>query len=368
MQELYIGLMSGTSLDGIDTVITDCSDGKANLLYSHYSPYPETVRQKLKKLCNEEASLALAADMDVILGRLYAESVLRLLEKSTLNKNDIQAIGNHGQTIRHHPYPPNQFSLQIGDPNLIAEITGITTVADFRRRDIAAGGQGAPLVPIFHQAIFRSHEENRAIVNIGGIANITLLPCDHSEKVTGFDCGPGNALLDYWTEINTGSFFDKDGDWARTGQVNDSLLTVFCADPFFSVEPPKSTGTDYFSPSWLHSQLDQLDNDLAPEDVQATLTELTAQSIVSSITKISPKTYQLFICGGGAHNRYLMERITQLSGSYAQTSDTLGISPDWVEAMAFAWLARQTIKGLPGNLPEVTGAKKAVILGGVYKN
>lgn len=359
--------MSGTSLDGIDAAIVDFTDNNICLLNSHYQPYPKSVRQKLRNICNGNGSIQDLAEMDSVLGQLYSESVLTLLEESALNKEDIKAIGNHGQTICHHPKQPNPYTLQIGDPNIIAELTGISVAADFRRRDIAVGGQGAPLVPAFHQAIFRSSTESRAIINIGGISNITYLPHSQVEKVSGFDCGPGNTLMDYWVENHSGKMFDDNGQWACSGKVSQPLLQHLLTDPFFALSPPKSTGTDYFSPDWLEERLNELELNIAEEDIQATLTELTAQTISSAVKKLSTEPVNLYICGGGARNSYLVERLKLISGSPVQTTESLSVSPDWVEAMAFAWLARQTVKGSPGNLPEVTGASRPVILGGLYR-
>jgi anhydro-N-acetylmuramic acid kinase len=366
VQELYIGLMSGTSLDGIDAVITDFSDSANKLICSHYQPYPQSIRRKIQHICTGNASIQSLAEMDTILGKLYAESVLTLLKKSSLNKADILAIGNHGQTVCHQPLQPNPYTLQIGDPNLLTELTGIPVVADFRRRDISVGGQGAPLVPAFHQATFHSSTENRAIINIGGIANITYLSNSKAEQVVGFDCGPGNTLMDFWIETHHGKTYDHNGEWARSGKINLSLLELFLTDPFFALSPPKSTGTDYFSPEWLQSILGSFTPQATTEDIQATLAELTAQSITTAVKALSSKKTHIYVCGGGTKNDYLMERIDQLSGNPSKTTESLSIHPDWVEAMAFAWLARQTVNRLPGNLPEVTGANRSVILGGIY--
>lgn len=358
--------MSGTSLDGIDAVVTDFSGSTNKLICSDYQPYPQSTRQKIQQICSGDASISSLAEMDTILGKLYAKSVLAVLKKSALNKADILAIGNHGQTVCHQPLQPNPCTLQIGDPNLLAELTGIPVVADFRRRDISVGGQGAPLVPAFHQAIFHSSTENRAIINIGGIANITHLPSSKSEQIVGFDCGPGNTLMDFWTETHHGKSYDHNGDWAKSGKVNLSLLKLFLTDPFFTLSPPKSTGTDYFSAQWLQNMLSSFTPQITNEDIQATLVELTAQSIVTAIKTLSSKKTEIYICGGGTKNGYLMERLSQLSGNPSKTTESLSVHPDWVEAMAFAWLARQTVNGLPGNLPEVTGASRSVILGGIY--
>ncbi len=366
MQELYIGLMSGTSLDGIDAVIADFSGNTSKLVCSHYQPYPQPVRQKIQQICNGNASIQSVAEMDTVLGKLYAEAVSDLLKEGSLDRKEIKAIGNHGQTICHHPVQPNPYTLQIGDPNLLTELTGIPVVADFRRRDISVGGQGAPLVPAFHQAIFHSSTESRAIINIGGIANISYLPSSKEKQIVGFDCGPGNTLMDFWIETHSGKTYDHNGDWARSGNINQPLLELLLADPFFALSPPKSTGTDYFSPQWLENRLNSLALQITDEDIQATLTELTAHSISAAVKALSSEKVHLYACGGGAKNSYLMERIDHLSGNPSKTTESLSVHPDWVEAMAFAWLARQTVNGLPGNLPEVTGANQPVILGGIY--
>lgn len=367
MTERYIGLMSGTSLDGIDAVLVEFSEQKCGLIASHYHPYSSDIREAIKKVCNEDASLNIALETDHALGELYAEAVNSLLRNSDFSRQEIAAIGNHGQTVRHHVGKKPEYTLQLGDPNRLASLTGIPVVTDFRRKDIAEGGQGAPLVPAFHQALFSSSDENRAIINIGGIANITYLPANNRQPTTGYDSGPGNTLLDNWIEKQLNQPYDAGGNWSRSGQVDEQLLKSCLSDRFFSLKPPKSTGTDYFSLDWLENRLTTLNRILLPENVQATLVELTAKTITGAINSSDHETETLYLCGGGAKNLHLVERIRQLSQKKVATTESLGVSPDWVEAMAFAWLAKQTMEGKPGNLPAVTGARNEVILGAVYK-
>jgi anhydro-N-acetylmuramic acid kinase len=291
-----------------------------------------------------------------------------VLRKSGLAKKDIRAIGSHGQTLRHRPRAAHPFTLQIGNPSVIAERTGITTVADFRARDMAAGGQGAPMVPAFHHQMFHSAQRNRVIVNIGGIANVTCLPAVAAQPVSGFDTGPGNTLLDQWVHRHHAQARDDAGQWAASGRASRELLELLLSDPYFAAAPPKSTGREHFNMEWLQGHLKKLAVPLAAADVQATLVQLTAHSIARAIRGVLPQTQEAFVCGGGSHNRELMAALAgSLSGIAVATTEALGLSPDWVEAAAFAWLAHQTLEGQPGNVPTVTGAKHAVILGGIYK-
>ncbi|RLA17547.1 MAG: anhydro-N-acetylmuramic acid kinase [Gammaproteobacteria bacterium] len=276
------------------------------------------------------------------------------------------AIGSHGQTLHHSPNTTLPFSLQIGDANIISQITGITTIADFRRRDIAAGGQGAPLVPAFHQAMFQTNKENRVIVNIGGIANLSILPKDTQGTILGFDTGPGNTLMDCWISEHKNSAYDNNGEWAATGTIQADLLKQLKDEPYFSSPPPKSTGTEYFSADWLNEKLTKLPQ-YAPEDVQHTLCQLTAETIAEAIQTTALETERIFLCGGGTHNQTLVKALEQLLQPPIASTATQGIHPNQVEAMAFAWLAKKTLQGQTGNLPEVTGAKEAVILGGIYQ-
>lgn len=361
MSDLYIGLMSGTSVDGIDAALVDFSENFPKVIATHYEPYPTPLKEKILALCQQGSNeIERMGELDSLLGKEFARAVNDLLSKQSLQPSAIQAIGSHGQTIRHHP---QQFTLQIGDPNIIAAHTGITTIADFRRKDIAHGGHGAPLVPAFHRHVFARIETNRAIVNIGGIANITIL-APHRD-VIGFDTGPGNVLLDAWIKLNRNESHDAKGAWGQTGTVQQKLLQQFLADAYFQESPPKSTGRERFNLTWLQQHLHG--QGYSPTDVQATLVELTAYSIMNDISKFI-QNGEVLICGGGAHNDYLMSRLNEIAHPNIAVHSTqkYGINPDWVEAVAFAWLAKQTLKRQAGNLPSVTGAAKATVLGGIY--
>jgi len=357
--------MSGTSLDGIDAGLVDFSDGKINLVAFHYTPFPLELRQRIHELSQPEQAILLKdyGQLDSQLGQMFAEAAMELLELADIPPAKIKAIGSHGQTIYHEPVQPFGFSLQIGDPNRIAQLTGITTIADFRRRDIAVGGQGAPLVPAFHQAVFGDPSIPTTVLNIGGIANITILD---DEQVSGFDTGPGNTLLDYWHQKYHQKSYDANGDWAASGQVNFELLQILQSDDYFQLAPPKSTGKEYFSPAWLQRKLHDDFIDLPAQDVQATLCQLTANSIADAVNKYAENSMRILVCGGGAHNRQLLNALRSNLNIPLLSTAEHGIAPDHVEAIAFAWLARQTLNGLPGNLCRVTGAAKPVILGGIY--
>jgi anhydro-N-acetylmuramic acid kinase len=365
MADCFIGLMSGTSMDALDAVLVDFALSPPKVIATHSHELGESLRREILALAQPgDNELDRQAQLDVRLGRLSAQVCLKLLEKAGVAASDIQAIGSHGQTVRHSPDALTPYTVQISDPNTIAQLSGITTVADFRRRDMCVGGQGAPLVPAFHQALFRSNTKNRVILNIGGIANISLLPADASQAVIGFDTGPGNMLMDAWIQLYQGQPYDADGDWARSGRVDAELLNQLLTDPYLSMSPPKSTGREKYNLQWLEQQLSGGQN---TQDIQATLSEFTAASIAYAILQFAPNTDEIYVCGGGARNGYLMERIkVYLDGCLVTTTSDLGVDPLWVEAMAFAWLARQTLLGLPGNLPAVTGASEAVILGGIY--
>ena len=367
-KEYYIGLMSGTSVDGIDAGLYDLSGRLPQVIDFYYQPYPSEVKQKIHQLCKNYQAISLQdyGQLDTQLGKLFAEASLTLLNKAKIDAKDIQAIGSHGQTLYHSPNTTPPFTLQIGDANIISQRTGITTIADFRRRDIAAGGQGAPLVPAFHQAIFQTDKENRVIVNIGGIANLSILPKDTAKNIIGFDTGPGNTLMDNWISRHKSCTFDNNGDWAATGSIQADLLKQLKDEPYFSAPPPKSTGTEYFSEDWLTGKLAALPQ-YPPEDVQRTLCQLTAETIAEAIQTFAPETEQVFVCGGGVHNQTLFKALEQQIKAPVASTETQGVHPNQVESMAFAWLAKQTLQGLTGNLPAVTGAKEAVILGGIYQ-
>lgn len=361
--ELYIGLMSGTSLDGVDAVIIQSGPDKLQLIHTHSLPYSPSLRSQLLDLhTSRQNELEHSAVTGNALARLYAETVLELLEDAGMNAADIRAIGCHGQTIRHRP--DLGFTLQIGNPALLAELTGIDVVADFRSRDVAAGGQGAPLVPAFHHAAFAHPGIVRTIVNIGGIANLSYLPANGS--VAGFDSGPGNMLMDAWIQYWQEKPFDESGSWAATGQVIPALLQALLAHPFFAQKPPKSTGRELFNLAWLNEHLHA---EYSAADVQRTLLELTARSIADAVLQYCPHTQEIYLCGGGAYNALLVQRLQQLLHPVKiAPSDELGINATWVEAAAFAWLARQTIHQEPGNVPEVTGAAGPRILGALYSH
>ena len=359
---LYIGVMSGTSLDGLDIALIE-QDSAINLIATHYTPMPDTLRAELLSLCasgpDEIARSAIAQQHWV---RLAAQGIHTLLAQQNLNPQDIRAIGSHGQTIRHEP--SLGFTVQIGNPALLTELTGITVVSDFRSRDVAAGGQGAPLVPAFHEALFGERTGKRAVLNVGGFSNLSLI--ETGKPVAGFDCGPGNVLLDAWIHLQRGENFDRDGQWAGSGKVEPHLLNTLLGDPFFLTKGPKSTGREVFNLQWLQQHLGQLPA-FQPQDIQATLLELTARTIVESLQMAQPHTETLLVCGGGAHNTTLMNRLAALLPSTQVSSTTkYGVDPDWVEAMAFAWLAHCCLEGIAANRPSVTGARGLRILGAIY--
>ncbi|MGB2832219.1 MAG: anhydro-N-acetylmuramic acid kinase [Methylotenera sp.] len=380
--ELFIGLMSGTSLDGVDVALVEFDDTpginfednqQPRVVKTHFLAYPHDLRSQILALQHPtENELEVTALVGNRLAQLYAEAVNQLLDAIQLAPSNVKAIGCHGQTIRHQPGFQDGvgFTLQVGNAALLSELTGITVVSDFRSRDIAAGGQGAPLVPAFHQAIFAHPEKNRVIVNIGGIANLTYLPKTNVEanaalkSIIGFDSGPGNMLIDSWTKLRLGKNYDADGAWAASGLVLESLLFDMLAEPYFALSPPKSTGRDLFNDRWLKQHL--LYPHLRSQDVARTLVELTAQTINQAITKTCDDANEVYLCGGGAHNTLLVDRLKTKLGITVAFTDALGVGVDWVEAIAFAWLAKQTLAGKSSNLPAVTGAKGPRILGAIH--
>ncbi len=369
---LYLGLLSGTSMDGMDACVVDfADDGRAQLVAQHTTVYPDDLLAELRALMQVDAVRAMprVARLDAWLGEVFAQAANDLIDRSKLKRSDIRAIGSHGQTLHHDPHGDYPYSLQLGDPHRIAERTGLTVVADFRRRDIAAGGQGAPLVPPVHAALFADAFETRVIANIGGIANITILPptTATTTPVRGFDTGPGNTLMDAWTQRHLGHAYDRDGAWAQNGQVHHDLLARLLAEAYFAQAAPKSTGPELFNLAWLQACAGELLGTIPPQDVQATLLELSARSLMEAIEANAPDAARVLICGGGAYNTALMRRLSALAkGRQVASTADYGIEPAWVEAVAFAWLARQTLLGLPGNLPAVTGAKELRVLGAIY--
>ncbi|MBO3277586.1 anhydro-N-acetylmuramic acid kinase [Pseudomonas schmalbachii] len=359
---LYLGVMSGTSLDGLDIALVE-QDAGATLRASHYIPMPAALRADLLALCApgaDELARAARAEQDWV--RLAAQGINELLRSRNLDASAIRAIGSHGQTVRHEPQWG--FTIQIGNPALLAELTGIDVVADFRRRDMAAGGQGAPLVPAFHQALFGQDSRQRAILNIGGFSNVSLLA--PGEPVRGFDCGPGNVLMDAWVQHQRNESYDKDGAWGGSGKLNDALLQRMLADDFFATRGPKSTGRERFNLAWLQATL-AAGPVLPSEDVQATLLELSARSIAESLLDALPGCEEVLVCGGGAFNPPLMARLAaHLPAARVASTADYGIPPEWMEAMAFAWLAHRFLERQPGNCPDVTGAHGPRILGALY--
>lgn len=362
--DAWIGLMSGTSMDGIDAILVSFPDSTIQVHCTHSIAYPADIRERLARLGQNHGCPDELGELDHLVGTLFAEAANELMAKSDLRTEQVRAIGSHGQTIRHQPDGGTPFTLQIGDPTLIVEHTDITVVADFRRRDLAAGGQGAPLVPAFHKAFFASSDEDRCILNLGGIANLSHLPADTGQPVTGFDTGPANAVMDRWCNHQTGLAFDHNGEWANEGRVDQALLSDLLSDAYFQRPAPKSTGTEKFNLDWLNTNLSR-HPDVSPADVQRTLLELTAITIAQQLPQCPGLT--IFACGGGAKNLALMRELQRTcSPSKVTTTADIGLDPQWVEPAAFAWLARQTLAGRPGNLPDVTGAKGKRILGAIY--
>lgn len=384
----YIGLMSGTSLDGIDAVIVEFPPDQPTKIHTKsrlHLPLPEALQREILALNtpNQIDELHRSSLLDRQLGEVFAHAVNTLIEQSGIDKSEIIAIGSHGQTLRHNPnLAQHAYTVQIGDPNTIAEITGITTVADFRRRDIAANGQGAPLVPPFHHFAFGADTKHRVVVNIGGMANISVIPKREcviqgydsvGYDFLGYDTGPGNCLMDAWIQQSEGKQFDKNGDWAKQGKINQALLNQLLKHPFFAETAPKSTGREAFNLAWVQEQIALInENGVNPIDIQTTLAELTAHTISDEIlasikaNQIALENTEVFICGGGAHNQHLLNRLASLLNLAVKTTDALGVNPDDVEAIAFAWLAYKTINKEPSNSPAATGAKGPRILGGIY--
>ncbi|MHA3050594.1 anhydro-N-acetylmuramic acid kinase [Acinetobacter sp. ANC 4641] len=370
MSDIYIGVMTGTSMDGVDIVAA--SFDPLQLHATLTLPFDPDLQDQLMALTlpgdNEIDRMGKA---DVALANMIGHGINQLIEKNQIDRTKIKAIGSHGQTIRHRP--EHGFTLQIGDPNIITELTQIPVVSDFRRRDMAAGGQGAPLVPAFHQALFQHAAIDRVILNLGGIANVSILPANRPEQVYGFDTGPANILMDAWCERYTGHPYDDNGDWAAYGTPIRSLMDRLYAHEFFSKKPPKSTGREDFNLEWLDEQLSDWRNDILynelediPENIQATLAKLTVRAIQKAIYRSGLENGEVYVCGGGAYNSHVLEQLRWRLRKHhwaVQTTDVLGLSPTWVEATAFAWLAMRFVKQLSGNLPAVTGARGLRILG-----
>ena len=363
--ELYVGIMSGTSVDGVDSVLVSFENKTFEIIDCHTQNFPDEIKEEILELLKTfTIHLKQLGELDHKLGLCYADCVNNLLTKTNVSPKNVLAIGCHGQTIFHQPGSKYPFSMQVGDGNLIAAHTGITTINDFRRMDMAFGGEGAPLAPVFHKEFFYSSSENRVVLNLGGIANITVL---NKKRLMGWDTGPANCLIDWWIQKNKKEKFDCGGAWGRSGTISNELLQEFLDEAYFTLEIPKSTGKELFNESWLTKKLEQVSSRLNAEDIQATLTELTAKTVTDSILKYAADVETVFVCGGGAYNSYLLERLAMyLPGVKISTTEELGLPVQLVEATAFAWLARQRLKMNTGNCPSVTGARSSVVLGASY--
>ena len=360
----YLGLISGTSADGIDVALAEF-DPVPRLLAARTLPYDPALRAEILALAQSEAAFDLDAygRLDIRIGEAFAAAAISLLDATGITPDRVHALGSHGQTVRHRPLGAHPFTLQIGDPSVIAERTGLTVVADFRRADVAAGGQGAPLLPAFHAELMARPGTTRAVLNLGGIANLTVLAADG--RVRGFDTGPASALLDAWCQRHRGSAYDREGDFAASGRADTGLLATLLADPWFALAPPKSTGREAFHLGWLESRLADRPRD--PADVQATLVELTARSVADAVAAHAAGAREVLACGGGVRNPVLMAALARaLAPVGLRSTATIGVDPDFVEAMAFAWLARERLAGRPGNRPDVTGARGPRLLGAIH--
>ena len=380
---LFIGLMSGTSMDAVDAALVDfncperaagstaATTTTATTVATRTEPIPMDLRRELHALAQDPSAAALRFwTADARLGALFADAALALLDSADIGAREVTGVGSHGQTVYHAPGAEAPCTVQIGDPNVIAERTGITTVADFRRRDVAAGGEGAPLAPAFHRAVFSAPAVERGILNLGGIANLSVLPADPGAPTRGFDTGPGNTLLDHWARSRFGVPMDRDGTLAREGEVAAPLLAALLEEPYFGRVPPKSTGRELFGAAWLEARIgaSAAAADFGPRDVLRTLCELTVETAAGAIERFAPDTRELYLCGGGVRNPVLVSRLGErLAPIRVGTTAALGIEPDWVEAAAFAWLAMRTLSGGAGNAPGVTGAAREVVLGGIYR-
>lgn len=363
---LYLGLMSGTSMDAIDAALVDFDVAPLSIVATSATAFEPALKSRIASLMEsaDRVSLDEIGQIDVAVAQAFAQAAIRLMRDSGVGAGRVAAIGSHGQTLRHRPDLPVPFTWQIGDPNTLAEMTGITVVGDFRRRDVAAGGQGAPLLPVFHDQVFRSADDDRVIVNVGGMANVTIL--SRGAPVFGFDTGPGNRLLDAWIARHRDLNFDAGGAWAGTGRSDAGLLRQLMNEPYLALPPPKSTGRELFNMQWLQNELGTRAR--RPEDVQATLLEYTAATIAGAARRYAPNA-ALYVCGGGAHNALLLAALARLAApNRVATTAALGLDPDFVEAVAFAWFARRTLAGLPSSAGSVTGAAGARILGGVYRH
>lgn len=362
---LYIGLISGTSRDGVDAALVQLEDDRPNLLHALCLPIEEPLKSGLDAMvaAGRAPAKGEAATVHEFLGRLFARAARTVVEQAGMEVRDVTAIGSHGQTVWHEPEGDPPLTIQLGDPRVIARATGVTTVADFRRADLAAGGQGAPLAPLLHRDLFHTVDEERAVLNLGGIANLTCLGCDGA--ISGFDTGPANCLMDLWARRHIHQRFDAGGAWAATGRPDEGLLDGLLRDPYFERPPPKSTGLEYFNADWLERRL--AGPALPPEVVQSTLAELTAVTVAEHLLRHGGDTRRLLVCGGGVHNLHLMNRLAaRLPEVIVESTAHHGVNPDWIEAILFAWLARERLRKVPQDTRRITGARNPVLLGDVY--
>ena len=367
MSELYIGLMSGTSVDAIDAVLMDFSKSNTHIVANFTQPIDKELKNEINLAIIKQIWPQDVENIDLQFANTSIQAVENLLSLASLEANQITGIGSHGQTIWHDPNGKPPISIQIGNTQHIANETHISTVGNFRQADMAAGGQGAPLACAYHAEVLRSKDENRIILNLGGIANITKLPKNSNEDIVGFDTGPANTLLDAWIKKHQKLDFDKDGTWAKTGTINQGFLNVMLEDEYFNQPPPKSTGREKFNLMWLQSALDQYEEIVSDKDVQATLVALTTKSIAKAINYWVPNTERILLCGGGGNNTYLVSLLQkELQNTPVELTSAYGVNENWMEAMAFAWLAKQKIAGNSGNIPSATGATKKAVLGVIH--
>lgn len=362
--ELYLGLISGTSADAIDAALVSFDQGVPRLIAGHTHLWPEHLRSPILAIAQGEQTLDLDAlgRLDVAIAECFADAAQQVIANAGIASARVRAIGSHGQTMRHRPAGPHPFTMQWGDPSVIAERCRIDVVADFRRADVAAGGQGAPLLPAMHAMLLGCPGHTRAVLNLGGIANVTVL---RDDSVLGFDTGPANGLMDAWCLRHRALAYDRNGEFAASGHADENLLQTLLGDPYFALAPPKSTGREHFHLAWLDERLGE--RNLSPADIQATLLELTVRSVQRAIEDHAPDAEEILVCGGGVHNPVLMARLeVRLAPRTVNSTGARGVDPDYLEAMAFAWLARQRLLGLPGNLPAVTGARGPRVLGAIY--
>ena len=367
MKDIYIGLMSGTSIDKVDVVAVQFGEKRINLLGSHFEEIPNKIKKEILELVSvENIHTVDFSKTDFKVAELFALAINNLLKKLSLSHNQIKAIGSHGQTIKHSPHEKEPFSLQIGNPELIKDLTQIKTISNFRKADIDAGGQGAPLAPLFHKEIFRSKGNGAAVINIGGIANVTFLNFK-DRKVFGYDIGPGNCLMDAWIRESKNLDFDNEGLWAQRGNYIPELLDLMLKDTFFIQAYPKSTGPDYFNLQWLREKVLSLSSVPKKEDIQASLLELTSELIHLELRKCLDSISKIYVCGGGIHNLFLIRTIEKKIGKHILSSLELGVDPDLMEAICFAWLAKERLINNRFDLSEITGSKGQILLGEIWK-